>query len=68
MRDKPAETTPDEVQALRRCIRDLVSLAALPAIWMNYDLPRGLQNLADVLWSALRAEIVYIRMGSAQPH
>ena len=64
MLDKPAKTIPDEVQALRRCIRDVVSLSALPAIWMNYDLPRGLQNLADVLWSALRAEIVYIRMAS----
>lgn len=62
MIEQPADTTPDEVQVLRRCVRDLVSLSALPAIWMNYDLPRGLQNLADVLWSALRAEFVYIRM------
>jgi PAS domain S-box-containing protein len=68
MVEKPADTIPDDLQALRRCIRDLFSLSALPAIWMNYDLPRGLQNLADVLWSALRAQIVYIRMASHGRH
>lgn len=61
MRDSESQHT-DEIRELRRCAHDLVSLAALPAIWINYDLPRGLQNLADVLWTMLRAEIIYIRV------
>jgi PAS domain S-box-containing protein len=54
-----------EVVALRRCVRDIAALSALPAIWFEADLERGLQNLADVLAAALRASFVYVRVTRA---
>src|ERR1051325_5955794 len=51
-----------EVQSLRRTLRDVVALSALPSIWVDYDLPRSLQNLTDVLRAALRAYTVCIRV------
>jgi PAS domain S-box-containing protein len=54
--------TASEVQSLRRTLRDVVALSALPSIWVNYDLPRSLQNLTDVLRAALRAHTVCVRV------
>lgn len=54
------EQLPDETQRLRRCVRDLVALSALPAIWISYDPPRIAESLADALLSALRADFIYI--------
>jgi PAS domain S-box-containing protein len=51
-----------EVQSLRRTLRDVVALSALPSIWIDYDLPRTLQNLTDVLRAALRAYTVCVRV------
>ena len=51
-----------EVLSLRRTLRDVVALSALPSIWVDYDLPRSLQNLTDVLRAALRAYTVCIRV------
>src|ERR1044071_3534161 len=51
-----------ELQSLRRTLRDVVALSALPSIWVDYDLPRSLQNLTDVLRAALRAYTVCIRV------
>lgn len=51
-----------EVQSLRRTLRDVVALAALPSIWVDCDLPRSVQNLTDVLRAALRALTVCVRV------
>lgn len=51
-----------DVVSLRRCARDIAALSALPAIWFEADLERGLQNLADVLAAALRPAFVYVRV------
>lgn len=51
-----------EVQSLRRTLRDVVALSALPSIWADYDLPRSLQNLIDVLRATLRAYTVCVRV------
>src|ERR1041384_7602081 len=51
-----------EVLSLRRTLRDVVALSALPSIWVDYDLPRSLQNLTDVLRAALRAYTVCVRV------
>ena len=50
-----------ETLNLRRTIRDLVALSALPSIWVDYDLQRSLQNLTDVLRATLRAVTVCVR-------
>ena len=62
-RGPTAETPPpgDEVKELRRTLRDLVSLSALPAIWVDGDLKTSLQNLTDVLCTALRAFTVCLK-------
>jgi PAS domain S-box-containing protein len=54
----------DENKNLRRCVRDLVAISALSAVWTGYDPPRIAESLADVLLSALRAEFIYIRVRS----
>src|SRR5438045_801687 len=51
-----------EVQALRRVIRDLVALSAMPSVWVDPDIRRSIQNLADVARAALRASAVCARL------
>ena len=52
----------DETRTLRRTMRDLVALSALPAVWAHYQPPQVAQGLADVLLSTLRLDLVYIRL------
>ena len=59
--EAPSVQDEAEAVALRRSVRDLAALAALPAIWIASDLRGGLQNLAEVLCAALRADFVFIR-------
>jgi PAS domain S-box-containing protein len=62
---QPAESAGDlagNLQSLRRTLRDVVALSALPSIWMDCDLPRSVQNLTDVLRAALRALTVCVRV------
>lgn len=47
---------------LQPTVRDLAALAALPAIWISSDLPRGLQNVGEVLGACLRVPLVYVRV------
>ncbi len=56
------ETISDETKTLRRCVRDLVAISALPAVWTGYDPPHIAESLAEVLMSALRADFIYIRV------
>ncbi|HUR47493.1 MAG TPA: PAS domain S-box protein [Candidatus Saccharimonadales bacterium] len=52
----------NEILSLRRTVRDLVALSALPSIWVDCDLKRSVQNLADVLRSTLKAFTVCARL------
>ena len=54
------ETSTGEVQRLRRCIRDLVALSALPAVWIGYDPRRIAESLADVLRRMLHLDLIYL--------
>ncbi len=56
------ETLTEEIKTLRRRVRDLVAISALPAVWIGYDPPHIAESLADVLLSALRADFIYIRI------
>ena len=49
-----------EVRELRRGIRDLAALSALPAIWPESDAERTVDSLAEVLLGMLRLDFVYI--------
>src|ERR1700730_8710786 len=44
---------------LRRCIRDLVALSTLPAIWKNYDPQQIADSVAAALVSMLNADFVH---------
>lgn len=48
--------------AIPRGMRDLAALATLPSIWVESDIQRSVQNLADVLRTALHALAVGIRI------
>src|SRR5262245_8830008 len=56
------ETVSDETRALRRTMRDLVALSALPAVWAGYRPRQVAEGLADVLLSTLRLDLVYLRL------
>src|SRR5262245_52848462 len=58
----PAPDRPD----LRRYLRDLAALTALPAVWAGGDRGRLAESLAEVLGKVLRPDFVYVRLkGSA---
>lgn len=49
-----------EPQELRRCIRDLVALSTLPAIWTDYDTRQIADSAAAALLSMLNADVIYV--------
>ena len=49
-----------EPQELRRCIRDLVALSALPAIWKDYNPRQIADSVAAALISMLNADVIYV--------
>jgi PAS domain S-box-containing protein len=48
--------------ALRRCIRDLIALSALPAAWRNYDMRQIGDSIVAALISMLDADFVSIAL------
>jgi PAS domain S-box-containing protein len=56
--EQPAE----EIKRLQRCINDLVSVLALPAIWVGADPHQIARTLLDVLLGLLSLDLVYVRM------
>lgn len=65
--DQTAEGATPESSHLRRCLRDLVALGTLPALWAGQDPPHIAESLADVLLSMLRPDLVYIGL-TGLPH
>src|SRR5687768_12341991 len=58
----PPSAGPDEARALRSCIRDLVSLSALSAMWGEAVPTAILVGLADALIATLRLDVVCARL------
>src|SRR3954451_905039 len=54
------EASPLDVQQLRRGLRDLAALTAMPVVWTESDPRRIAESLADALSHMLRLELVYI--------
>jgi C4-dicarboxylate-specific signal transduction histidine kinase len=52
----------EEVRLLQRCINDLVSVLALPALWAGRGPAQVLRTLADALFGMLRLDLVYARL------
>jgi PAS domain S-box-containing protein len=60
--DAQPEHSAEEIKRLQRCINDLVSVLALPAIWRGRDASQIVQTLLDVLLVLLRLDFVYVRL------
>jgi GAF domain-containing protein len=58
--DRTAHEGIHESSQLRRCVRDLVALSALPALWVGRDSSHIVESLADALLSIFRPELVYV--------
>src|SRR3954453_21544713 len=56
------DSIPGETRTLRRTMRDLVALSALPAVWAGYQPRQVAEGLADALLSTLRLALVYLRL------
>jgi PAS domain S-box-containing protein len=52
----------EEIKGLERCINDLVSVLALPAMWSGGDPSRIVHTLLDALLGMLDVELVYVRL------
>ena len=52
------QSSSEEIVELRRSVRDLVALTALPAIWVGYPVQAIGDSLADALFSALRPDLL----------
>lgn len=63
----PPKMFSDDIQALRRCIRDLAAVSSLSAVWSGYDAQRIAESLADVLLARLRLDFIYVCVKSAIP-
>jgi PAS domain S-box-containing protein len=56
-----AAEAPGELAELRRCVRDLAALAALPVVWSTGNSTRVVESLAEALLGMLRLDFIYIR-------
>src|SRR5260221_14499856 len=53
-------TLADELQSLRRGLRDLVAFTAFPAVWAGRE-PQGIvESLADILLRTLGVDLIYV--------
>src|SRR5260370_36154736 len=58
----PIEHPVEEIKRLQRCVNDLVSILALPAMWTGGDPSHIGQTLIDSLASILTLDFVYVRL------
>src|SRR5580658_3745128 len=56
------EHSAGEIKRLQRCINDLISLLALPAIWSGSDPSQVLHTLLDAIMRMLRLDLVSVRL------
>ena len=56
------EIATGDVKHLQRCINDLVSLLALPAVWSGGDPSQVLHTLLDALMRMLRLDLISVRL------
>src|SRR6202521_3229695 len=60
--ETPIEQPVEEIKRLRRCVNDLVSILALPAMWTGGDPSHIGHTLIDSLASILTLDLVYVRL------
>src|ERR1700676_3607728 len=52
----------EEIKRLQRCINDLVSVLALPAMWSGGEPGQIVHTLLDALLGMLHLDLVYVRL------
>jgi PAS domain S-box-containing protein len=60
--EAPLEHSAEEIKRLQRCISDLVSVLALPAMWTGAEPTQIVSTLLDTLLGMLRLDLVYVRL------
>ena len=63
--DAQPEDVAEEIKRLQRCINDLVSLFALPAMWSGGEPSQIVHTLLDALLRMLQLDLVYVRLRDA---
>ena len=63
--DVQPEDVAEEIKRLQRCINDLVSLFALPAMWSGGEPSQIVHTLLDALLRMLQLDLVYVRLTDA---
>ena len=60
----------EEVRQLRGCVRDLMALIALPALWVGKEAPDVVGSFLDILMTTLRLDLDYawVRNPDDGPH
>ena len=61
MDEQPGDLT-EETKRLRRCVNDLVSVLALPAMWSGGEPFQIVQTLLDALLRMLQLDLIYVRL------
>src|ERR1700735_877475 len=56
-----------EILELRRLVRDLIALSALPAMWKDYEPSRIADSAASALASIIGANFVYVGLPGERP-
>jgi transcriptional regulator with GAF, ATPase, and Fis domain len=54
----------EDIRRLQRCLNDLVSLLALPAMWSGHEPPHVIGILLDVLLRMLHLDFAYARLNT----
>jgi PAS domain S-box-containing protein len=62
----PLEAPAEEAARLRRCLNDLVSVMALPALWAGGEPRQIVGTLMDALREMLRLAFVFVRLNDSE--
>jgi PAS domain S-box-containing protein len=66
--DAPPREPAEEIKHLQRCVSDLISVLALPAIWSGGEPSRIVHTLLDALLRMLELDLVYVRLKETTDH
>src|SRR5580698_8793183 len=61
MDEQPGDPA-EEIKYLRRCVNDLISVLALPAMWSGGEPSQIVHTLLDALLRMLQLDFVYLRL------
>ena len=60
--DVQARDPAEEIKRLQRCVNDLISVVALPAMWSGGEPSQIVHTLLDALLRMLQLDLVYVRL------